>query len=84
MNGRFTANPSTLTRTDARIRTVADRGDWPLFTANPGGTPGLAMQVSSLPPGPAEMLGPAVAVYAKPTFDAVAAATAALDPDRRR
>lgn len=25
-----------------------------------------------------------LAVYAKPTFDAVAAATAALDPDRRR
>ena len=25
-----------------------------------------------------------LAIYAKPTFDAVAAATAALDPDRRR
>ena len=25
-----------------------------------------------------------IAIYAKPTFDAVAAATAALDPDRRR
>ena len=27
---------------------------------------------------------PSLAIYAKPTFDAVAAATAALDPDRRR
>ena len=34
-----------------------------MFTANPGGTPGLAMQVSSLPPGPAELLGPAVAAF---------------------
>jgi hypothetical protein len=25
-----------------------------------------------------------LAIYTKPTFDAVAAATAALDPDRRR
>jgi hypothetical protein len=25
-----------------------------------------------------------LAIYAKPTFDAIAAATAALDPDRRR
>jgi hypothetical protein len=46
-----------------RIPDRADRGDWPLFTANPARTPGLAMQVSSLPTGPAELLGPAVAAF---------------------
>ena len=59
-------------------------GGWTLYQLRHSRLTHLAEAGVQLPILMAKSRHTSLAVYAQPTFDAVAAATAALDPDRRR